>query len=87
MGTALVWIAIGFFTGWFASRFLAGGSGVIADLILGVVGAIAAGFLFPALHVRVPFHGIASSVFVALIGSVLLLLCARLLRRSSPRLP
>jgi uncharacterized membrane protein YeaQ/YmgE (transglycosylase-associated protein family) len=87
MVTALVWIAIGFLTGWLASRFLAGSAGVVADLVLGVVGALAAGLAFPALHMRVPFHGLASTIFVAVVGALLLLLFVRLLRRSSPRLP
>jgi uncharacterized membrane protein YeaQ/YmgE (transglycosylase-associated protein family) len=87
MGTALIWIAIGFLTGWLASRFLAGSAGVVADLVLGVVGALAAGLAFPAMHVRVPFHGRASSIFVAAVGALLLLLVVRLLRRGSPRLP
>jgi uncharacterized membrane protein YeaQ/YmgE (transglycosylase-associated protein family) len=87
METTLVWIAIGLLTGWLASVSLAGGFGVVADLVLGILGALAAGFVFRALHLRVPFHGLASTIFVALVGAVLLLLIVRLLRRGSPRLP
>jgi uncharacterized membrane protein YeaQ/YmgE (transglycosylase-associated protein family) len=86
METFLVWIAIGLIAGWLASAVLAGGYGVVADVVLGAVGAIVGGYVFRVLHLRVPFHGLASRIFVAFVGAVLLLLIVRLLRRGSPRL-
>jgi uncharacterized membrane protein YeaQ/YmgE (transglycosylase-associated protein family) len=87
MENALVWIAIGLLAGWLASQLLAGSFGLVADLVLGLVGAFVGGVVFRTLHLRVPFHGFASRIFVALVGAVLLILIARLLRRGSPRLP
>jgi uncharacterized membrane protein YeaQ/YmgE (transglycosylase-associated protein family) len=83
--TFLVWIAIGLIAGWLASAVLGGAYGPLGDVVVGVVGAFLGGFVFHALHLRVPFHGLASTVFVAFVGAVLLLLILRVVRRSSAR--
>jgi uncharacterized membrane protein YeaQ/YmgE (transglycosylase-associated protein family) len=85
--TFLVWIAIGLVAGWLASAVLGGGFGIVGDIVVGVVGSFLGGFVFRALHLRAPFHGLAQTIFVAFVGAVLLLLALRLVRRSSPRLP
>ena len=87
METFLVWIAVGLVAGWLASAAVGGGFGPLGDIIIGVVGAFLGGFVFRALHLRAPFHGLASTIFVAFVGAVLLLLVLRLLRRASPRFP
>ena len=87
MQTLLVWSAIGLVAGWLASAVLRGGLGVVGDIVVGVVGALVGGVVFRALHLRVPFHGLASQIFVAFVGALLLLLVVRVLRRGSPRLP
>jgi uncharacterized membrane protein YeaQ/YmgE (transglycosylase-associated protein family) len=87
METFLVWIAIGLIAGWLASAVLGGGFGPLGDIIVGIVGAFLGGFAFNALRIKVPFHGLASSIFVAFVGAVLLLLILRLLRRGQPRMP
>jgi uncharacterized membrane protein YeaQ/YmgE (transglycosylase-associated protein family) len=87
METFLVWIAIGLIAGWLASAVLGGGFGIVGDVVVGVVGSFLGGIVFRALHLRAPFHGLASTIFVAFVGAVLLLLILRLLRRGSPRLP
>ena len=87
METFLVWIAIGLIAGWLASAVIGGAYGLLGDIVVGVVGAFLGGFVFHALHLRAPFHGLASTIFVAFVGAVLLLLVLRLLRRGSPRMP
>jgi uncharacterized membrane protein YeaQ/YmgE (transglycosylase-associated protein family) len=87
MHTFLVWIVVGLVAGWLASAVLAGGLGVIGDIVVGIVGSLVGGYVFRGLHIRVPFHGLASQIFVAFVGAVLLLLVIRVLRRGSPRLP
>jgi uncharacterized membrane protein YeaQ/YmgE (transglycosylase-associated protein family) len=87
METFLIWIAVGLIAGWLASAVLGGGFGIIGDIVVGVVGSFLGGFVFRSLHIRVPFHGLASTIFVAFVGAILLLLVLRLLRRGSPRLP
>jgi uncharacterized membrane protein YeaQ/YmgE (transglycosylase-associated protein family) len=81
--TLLLWIAVGLVSGWLASAVVGGGFGVIGDIVVGIVGAFIGSFLFRWLGVRVPFHGIAGTVFVAFIGAVGLLLLLRLVRRAT----
>ncbi|HVZ74898.1 MAG TPA: GlsB/YeaQ/YmgE family stress response membrane protein [Polyangia bacterium] len=85
--TLLIWIAVGLIAGWLASAVVGGGLGVIGDIVVGVVGAFLGGFIFRALHIGVPFHGLAATIFVAFIGAIVLLLLLRLIRRGSTRLP
>jgi uncharacterized membrane protein YeaQ/YmgE (transglycosylase-associated protein family) len=79
--TLLLWIAVGLIAGWLASAVVGGGYGVIGDIVVGVVGAFLGGFVFRALHIGVPFRGLAGTIFVAFIGAVVLLLVLRLIRR------
>jgi uncharacterized membrane protein YeaQ/YmgE (transglycosylase-associated protein family) len=81
--TLLLWIAIGLIAGWLASAIVGGGYGVIGDIVVGVVGAFLGGFLFRALHIASPFHGLAGTIFVAFIGAIVLLVVLRLIRRAT----
>jgi uncharacterized membrane protein YeaQ/YmgE (transglycosylase-associated protein family) len=83
--TLLLWIAIGLIAGWLASAVLGGGLGLVGDIIVGIVGSFVGSIVFRALHLRAPFHGLASTIFVAFVGAVLLLLVIRVLRRGAPR--
>ena len=83
--TILIWMAIGLVAGWLASRVVGGGYGVIGDIVLGIVGAFLGGFMFRSLHLHVPFTGVASTIFVAFVGAVALLLLMRVVRRISGR--
>jgi uncharacterized membrane protein YeaQ/YmgE (transglycosylase-associated protein family) len=85
--TLLIWLAIGLVAGWLASAVVGGGMGVVGDIVVGVVGAFLGGFIFRGLHIGAPFHGVASTIFVAFIGAIVLLLVLRLIRRGSARLP
>jgi uncharacterized membrane protein YeaQ/YmgE (transglycosylase-associated protein family) len=87
MEMILIWIAIGLIAGWLASAVLGGGLGLVGDIVVGIVGSFLGSLAFRALHLRAPFHGIASTIFVAFVGAVLLLLVLRLIRRGSPRVP
>ena len=84
--TIFIWLAIGLVAGWLASRVAGrGGYGVVGDIVLGIVGAFLGGFIFRALHLRMPFSGVASTIFVAFVGAVVLLLLMRLVGRISGR--
>jgi uncharacterized membrane protein YeaQ/YmgE (transglycosylase-associated protein family) len=85
--TLLLWIVVGLVAGWLASAIVGGGLGVVGDIVVGVVGAFLGGFIFRGLHIGTPFHGLASTIFVAFVGAVVLLLVLRLIRRGSARLP
>lgn len=84
--TLLLWGVIGLIAGWLASAALGGGFGIIGDTIIGIVGAFLGGLLFHRLGIHVPLWGLPSTIFVAFIGAIVLLLVLRLVRRGlAPR--
>jgi len=83
--TLLLWIVIGLIAGWLASIVVGGGYGLVGDIVIGVVGSFVGGLIFHALHLHAPFHGLASTIFVAFIGAVALLIIIRLVRSASAR--
>lgn len=77
----LAWIVVGLVAGWLASRVMKGrGSGLVGDLILGVVGALLGGFLASEL-LKIPnaVNGInVTSILVAFVGAVILIAVLRM---------
>ncbi|MDP8979766.1 MAG: GlsB/YeaQ/YmgE family stress response membrane protein [Acidobacteriota bacterium] len=70
----LAWIVLGLVAGYIGSKIVnKSGEGIILDVVLGVLGAIAGGYLFNKMGA----HGVTGlnlySLFVAVVGSVLLL--------------
>ena len=76
----LAWIVVGLVAGFLASQVMKGrGSGLIGDLVLGVVGALLGGFLASVL-LKIPdaVNGInVMSIVVAFIGAVILIALLR----------
>lgn len=68
------WIVLGLIAGFIASKIVnKTGSGIITDILLGVVGAVVGGFIFNQLgHTGVTGFNIYSMV-VAVIGAVIVL--------------
>lgn len=75
----LSWIVIGVIAGWLASVVMKSGTGLLVDIIVGVVGALLGGFIFNAIGAPGVTGFNLWSIFVAFIGSVLLLVVLRLL--------
>lgn len=75
----LTWIIVGLVAGVLAS-LLVGGYGLIADIVIGIVGAFVGGWLFGQLGVSTPFAGLPGTIFTAFIGAVVLLVLLRVLR-------
>lgn len=69
----ITWLIVGLIAGVLAS-LLVGGYGLIADIVVGIVGAFIGGWLFTHEGWHSPFTGLAGVVFVAFIGAVILLL-------------
>jgi uncharacterized membrane protein YeaQ/YmgE (transglycosylase-associated protein family) len=71
----LGWIVLGLLAGWIASHIVDnGGKGPILDMVLGIVGALVGGSIFDALG-AVPVTGFNLwSLFVAVIGAIVVLL-------------
>ena len=77
----LFWIIVGGVAGWLAGLVVRGGGfGLIGDIIVGIIGAIVAGYLFPILHIRLA-PNVLGAIIDAAIGAVVLLLLVRLVRR------
>jgi uncharacterized membrane protein YeaQ/YmgE (transglycosylase-associated protein family) len=80
--TLVVWIIVGAIAGWLASIVMGtnGRQGLIQDIVVGVLGGVVGGYLFSVLGVGGAVTGINfSSIFVALIGGIVLLVLVRLL--------
>ena len=70
----IAWIVFGIIAGFIASKIVnKSGSGVLTDMILGVVGAVVGGYLF-AFFGAAPVTGFnIYSMFVAVIGAIVVL--------------
>ena len=82
----LTWLIVGLIAGVLASLVVGGGYGLIADIVIGIVGAFVGGWIFRQLGVNSPFGGLAGTIFIAFIGAVVLLVLLRLLTRGRRRL-
>jgi len=77
----LVILLIGAVAGWLAGIIVQGtGFGLLGDIVIGIVGAFIASWLFPQLGVRLG-AGIVAEIVAATVGAVLLLVIIRLIRR------
>lgn len=86
----IVLLIVGGLIGWVASLIMRtdGQQGIILNIVVGIVGALIAGFLVTPLLGGVPItSGVISlqSVLVSLLGAVVLLAIINLFRRGSVR--
>jgi uncharacterized membrane protein YeaQ/YmgE (transglycosylase-associated protein family) len=78
----LYWCIVGLIAGWLAGQVMKGGGyGVIADIILGLLGGIIGGWVFGMLGVGAG-GGMIGSIIVAFIGAVILVAITRMLKRA-----
>jgi len=69
------WIVLGLIAGFIASKIVSNtGQGLFLDIVLGVVGAIVGGFLFDAVGAAGVTGFNLWSMFVAVIGAIVVLL-------------
>jgi len=74
------WIIIGLVAGWAAGRIMKGGGyGVLADILLGIVGGIVGGWLVGLLGFGA--GGVIWSIVVATLGAVILIWVTRLIKK------
>ena len=80
----LLWIVLGFLAGWIASVVMRTNTqqGALKDIVVGILGALAGGFLMNLLG----FAGVTGfniwSIFVATLGAILLIWLRRLVTTS-----
>jgi uncharacterized membrane protein YeaQ/YmgE (transglycosylase-associated protein family) len=80
-GSILVWAVIGLIAGFLASKVMTGhGKGIVADIVVGVIGAIAGGFIarFLGVTTSLTSHSVVVEIVVAFAGAVILLAVLRL---------
>ncbi len=75
--TVIGWILVGLIAGWLAGKVSRGrGFGCIANIILGLVGAILGGWIFTKLGIL--GGGLIYSIAAATLGAIVLVAIARL---------
>lgn len=73
-GSLLAWLVVGLIAGAIASRVVAGrGFGCLADIVVGVAGALIGGYLLGALFGVTGTIGFFGSIIVAFLGAAVLL--------------
>lgn len=79
--TLIIMLAIGAAAGWLAGQIISGfGFGLVGNIVVGIAGALVAGFLFPNL---IPIGGIVGQIVSATIGAIVLLFVIGLIRRAT----
>jgi uncharacterized membrane protein YeaQ/YmgE (transglycosylase-associated protein family) len=70
----LAWIVLGLISGFIASKIVnKAGQGIVMDIVLGIVGAVAGGWLFNTIgHIGVTGLNLYS-ILVAVVGAVIVL--------------
>lgn len=77
----IIWIVVGAIIGWLAGLLIQGGGfGFVVDALIGILGSVLAGWLFPRLGISLG-GGVVGSVIAAIIGAAIVALAVRLLRR------
>lgn len=76
----LVILFVGIVAGWLAGLIVRGsGFGLIGDLLVGIVGAFIAAWLFPRFGIHLG-TGIVEEIIYSALGAIILLLVVRLIR-------
>jgi uncharacterized membrane protein YeaQ/YmgE (transglycosylase-associated protein family) len=81
----IVWIIVGALAGWLASIVMKTNreQGLLADIIIGIVGAFIGGFVLNLLGIGGGVSGLnIASILTAFIGAVILLAILRMVRRA-----
>jgi uncharacterized membrane protein YeaQ/YmgE (transglycosylase-associated protein family) len=84
----ILWLIVGGLLGWVASIVMRHPEGVLMDVVVGIAGALLAGFLLSPLFGVPPVgeHRFSpSSLLISLLGSVILLGVVNLFRRGALR--
>jgi uncharacterized membrane protein YeaQ/YmgE (transglycosylase-associated protein family) len=85
----VIWLVVGGVVGWLASIVMRtdGQQGLLLNVVVGIVGALLAGFVVsPLLGVGTINEGISVATFlVSLVGAIILLAIVNLFRRGAVR--
>jgi uncharacterized membrane protein YeaQ/YmgE (transglycosylase-associated protein family) len=84
MLTALIIaLVIGGVAGWLAGLLVQGtGFGLVGDIVVGILGALIAGFLFPYFGLALTLGGgVLGAIILAFIGAVILLAVVKVIKQ------
>ena len=77
----LIFLAIGAVAGWLAGTILKGGGfGLVADIIIGILGAVVGGLLFGLLGISA--NGLIGSIVTATVGAIVLLFIIHAIKKA-----
>lgn len=81
----ILWVILGGVAGWIASMIMKRDAqmGALANIIVGIVGAVLGGFLFNLVGLTGDTGFNLWTLFVAIVGSVVLLFLVGVLRRAA----
>ncbi len=80
----LAWIILGLLAGFIGSKIVnKSGEGVVMDIVLGIVGALLGGWLFNRFGATGVTGFNIYSLFVAVVGAVVLLVVYHMIRRAA----
>lgn len=74
----IAWIVLGALAGWIAKAIMKEEGGLLKNIIVGIVGALIGGFLFGLLGGEGVNNFSIYSLFVSVIGAIVLIFLARL---------
>ncbi len=76
----IAWIVLGAIAGWLTNMIMGGGEGVIATIILGIIGAVVGGYVAGTVLGVADVTGVnVESIVVAVVGGVIVVALYRLL--------
>lgn len=78
----IIALIVGGIAGWLAGLVVQGtGFGLVGDIVVGILGALIAGFLFPYFGLTLTLGGgILGAIIMAFIGAVILLVIVRVIK-------
>ena len=77
----LIFLGIGAVAGWLAGTIMKGGGfGLVADIIIGILGAIVGGVLFGLLGISA--GGLIGSIVTATVGAIVLLFIIHAIKKA-----
>jgi uncharacterized membrane protein YeaQ/YmgE (transglycosylase-associated protein family) len=81
--SVIIILIVGALVGWVAGMIMRSGGGIVFDIVVGIVGALIAGFLFGggASIINAPLNLMA--ILYSLLGAVLLLAIVKFIRRAT----
>ena len=75
-------ILVGLIAGWLAGVLVkGGGSGIVVDIIVGIIGALLGGWVFGLLGISAG-GGLIGAIVTATVGAILFILILRVIKRA-----